>query len=94
MSRKKVEEILTIAALKRLLTLTHLVKEPILIEKIIATEYEYHLYLTENGIERRRIKPIECLLEKIPLSEIVEVYQLTHNKLDHLTKELNEQTRS
>jgi len=96
MSKQGVKETLAIAALNRLLTLTHLVKEPILIGKVIfqISNYEYHLYLTEVGIERHRIKPTEFLLKPAPFSEIVETYNLTHTKLDQIYKELHEQTGS
>jgi len=98
MSRQGVEEILTIAALKRLITIAHMVKEPILIEKLITpiSKFEYHLYLTENGIERRKVKPTEFLIkeDRPSLSMIIDVYKLTYTKLDHLYKDLNEQARS
>jgi len=98
MSKQEVEKTLTIAALKRLVAIAYMVKEPILIETDVFPvgniEYEYHLYLTENGLERRQVKPAKCLLYPIHLSEVVDYYRLTSTKLDQLYKELNEQAGS
>jgi len=94
MSRQGVKQTLTLAALKRLLTLTYLVKEPMLIKKIEGIMYEYHLYLTTNGLEGRQVIPTEYVRRPVPFSAIIDVYHLTHTKLDKLYKELNEQTGS
>jgi len=99
MSKKDVEEVLIIAALNRLLTLTHLVKEPILIAKsrllVGNIKYEYHLHLTENGLKRYIVKPKKYLLpDTLPFSTIIELYKLTRTKLEQLYKDLNEQTGS
>jgi len=93
MSRKAVKETLTLAALKRLLEVKHLVKEKICLGH---DHFAWYLYLTNKGLVEKSPPDEYSLISKRHYLTKIRQYSSTmdHKTLKQVHKELHEQKSS
>jgi len=102
---REVEEVLAITVLKKLIERRHLVKEEIFLGKslgrqglvflsfVLSGDY-YTLYLTQNGLIKKKGDDKESVLDKIDYLDVVIVYHLTHKELEKVLGRLEGNERS